>query len=179
MSDIRGRVRIRPAGPADVPVILGMIRELAEFERDPEAVVATPELLYDALFGVKAVAHAIMAEEQVQDTTQREPAPLGFALYFFNFSTWTGRRGLYLEDFYVQPSARGQGVGRQLFARLATIARESSCGRMELAVLNWNVNAIRFYERAGGVALGDWTHYRFDTDAIAMIASTGGIPETA
>jgi GNAT superfamily N-acetyltransferase len=156
-------VRLRPAVAADIPSILALIHELAEFERDPDAAVATPELLYDALFGPKAVAYAIMAEDDGET--------YGFALYFFNFSTWTGRRGLYLEDFYVRPSARARGIGRKLFARLATIAQECGCGRMELSVLNWNVNAIRFYEKHDGIALDDWTHYRFGVDTIAKIAA--------
>jgi GNAT superfamily N-acetyltransferase len=159
MSD----VRLRPAVPADIPRILELIRELADFERDPESAVATPDLMYDALFGPKAVAHAIMADDETQ--------VYGFALYFFNFSTWTGRRGLYLEDFYVTPSARGRGIGRKLFKRLAQIAQECGCGRFELSVLNWNVNAIRFYEAHDGVPLNDWTHYRFDLETIGKIAS--------
>ena len=165
MSD----VRIRPALPADIPKILELIRELAEYERDPEAAIATPDLMYDALFGPRAVAHAMMAEDDAET--------FGFALYFFNFSTWTGRRGLYLEDFYVRPAARARGIGRQLFTRLASIAQECGCGRLELSVLNWNVNAIRFYERHGGVALDDWTHYRFGLDAISRIASPGDTPD--
>jgi GNAT superfamily N-acetyltransferase len=160
MSD----VELRPAVPADIPVILDLIRELAEYERDPGAVVATPDLLYDALFGPKAVAHAIVAEVAAEVA--------GFALYFFNFSTWTGRRGLYLEDFYVRPAARGAGVGRRLFSRLAAIAQECGCGRMDLSVLNWNESAIRFYDRCGGIPLDDWTQYRFGPDAIARIASS-------
>jgi GNAT superfamily N-acetyltransferase len=165
MSD----VRLRPAVPADIPKILDLIRELAEYERDPESAVATPDLMYDALFGPKAVAHAIMAEDDVET--------FGLALYFFNFSTWTGRRGLYLEDFYVRPSARGRGIGRLLFTRLASIAQEYGCGRMELSVLNWNVNAIRFYERYHGVAMDEWTHFRFGVDEIARIASQGDSPD--
>ncbi len=157
-------VRLRVAVPSDIPAILDLIRELADFERDPDSAVATPDLMYDALFGPRAVAHAIMAEDD------RET--LGFALYFFNFSTWTGRRGLYLEDFYVRPQARGRGVGRQLFARLAAIARECGCARMDLSVLSWNVDAIRFYERSDGVPMNDWTHFRFESDAIARIAAS-------
>ncbi len=167
MSD----VRLRPAVAADIPSILDLIRELAEFERDPDSAVATADLLYDALFGRRSVAYAIMAEDD--DETY------GFALYFFNFSTWTGRRGLYLEDFYVRPSARGRGIGRKLFARLATVAQESGCGRMELSVLNWNVNAIRFYEKHDGISLDDWKHYRFGVDTIAKIASTDTRPTQA
>jgi len=162
-------VRLRPAIADDIPAILDLIRELAEFERDPDAVVATPDLLYDGLFGPGAVAHVIMAAGN-QET-------YGFALYFFNFSTWTGRRGLYLEDFYVRPSARGLGIGRMLFARLATIAEECGCGRMELSVLAWNVNAIRFYEKCDGVSLDEWKHYRFGAETIAKIASTDITPE--
>jgi GNAT superfamily N-acetyltransferase len=161
-------VRIRPAVPADIPGILDLIRELAEYERDPESAVATPDLMFDALFGPKAVAYALMAEDDAESC--------GFALYFFNFSTWTGRRGLYLEDFYVRPSERGRGIGQMLFNRLANIALECGCGRLELSVLNWNVNAIRFYERAGGTPLNDWTHYRFGNEEIARIASHGEQP---
>lgn len=166
MSD----VRLRAALPSDIPKILDLIHELAEYERDPDSAVATPESMHDALFGSNAVAHAIMAGDDTET--------FGFALYFFNFSTWTGRRGLYLEDFYVRPSARARGIGRQLFTRLARIAQEHGCGRLELSVLDWNVNAIRFYERYGGVALNDWTHYRFGVEEIASIASQGDIPDT-
>ena len=162
-GSLMGDVHLRPATPADIPTILDLIRELADYERDPDAAVATPELMHDALFGPGAVAHVLMAEDEAET--------LGFALYFFNFSTWTGRPGLYLEDFYVRPSARSGGVGRRLFARLASIAQERGCGRMELSVLNWNVNAIRFYERQGGTALDDWTHYRYGTEEIARIAA--------
>ena len=157
-------VRLRAAVAADVPTILDLIRELADFERDADSAVATPELMHDALFSPGHVAHAIMAED--------DRDALGLALYFFNFSTWTGRRGLYLEDFYVRPQARGRGVGRQLFARLATIARERGCARMDLSVLNWNVDAIRFYERNNGVPMNEWTHFRFESDAIARIAAS-------
>ncbi|MEO7102931.1 MAG: GNAT family N-acetyltransferase [Gemmatimonadaceae bacterium] len=158
-----GDVKIRPAVAADIPTILDLIRELAEFEREPDSATATPDQMYDALFGPRAVAYAIMAEDAA-DT-------FGFALYFFNFSTWTGQRGLYLEDFYVRPSARGRGVGRILFARLGSIAQETGCRRLELAVLSWNKNAIRFYEQHGGSSLDEWTHYRFGVEEIARIAS--------
>ncbi|MDQ2891231.1 MAG: GNAT family N-acetyltransferase [Gemmatimonadota bacterium] len=154
---------IRPAVAKDIPTILELIRELAEFERDPQSAVATPDLMYEALFGQHAVARAIMAEDATET--------VGFALYFFNFSTWTGRKGLYLEDFYVRPAARGRGIGRALFAHLASIARQSGCARMDLSVLNWNVDAIQFYERNGGTPMSDWTQYRFDSAEIARIAA--------
>lgn len=154
-------VALRDATPDDVPTILSLVRELAEYERDPEAAVATPELLYDAMFGPRAVASAVMAEEDGE--------AVGFALYFFNFSTWTGRPGLYLEDFYVRPSARGRGVGTRLFRRLAEIARDRGCGRMELSVLTWNLEPMRLYERLGGQRLVNWTTYRFDASTIARL----------
>lgn len=158
MSD----VAIRAATPADIPAILSLIRELAEYERDPAAAVATPELMYAALFNPDAVAYALMAEDDVNI--------VGFALYFFSFSTWTGRPGLYLEDIYVRPHARGRGIGQKLFSRLAQIATERGCGRMELAVLKWNADAIGFYERLRGLPMDGWTVYRFSPDAIADIA---------
>jgi GNAT superfamily N-acetyltransferase len=108
------------------------------------------------------LAHAVMAEDGDE--------PLGFALYFFNFSTWTGRPGLYLEDFYVRPFARGRGIGTRLFRHLARIARERGCGRMELSVLTWNLEPMRLYERLGGQRLSNWTTYRFDESTIAKLA---------
>jgi len=155
-------VALRDATPDDIPTILALVRELAEYERDPEAAVATPELLYAAMFAPGAVAHAVMAEDGDE--------PLGFALYFFNFSTWTGRPGLYLEDFYVRPFARGRGIGTTLFRHLARIARERGCGRMELSVLTWNLEPMRLYERLGGQRLSNWTTYRFDESTIAKLA---------
>lgn len=160
-----GDVAIRAATIDDIPTILALVRELAEYERDPDAAVATSELLFDAMFGPRAVASAIVAE--------RAGHVVGMALYFFNFSTWTGRPGLYLEDFYVRPSERGRGVGTLLFTELARIAKARNCGRMELAVLDWNTDPQRLYERLGGVPLHDWTVYRFDEATIARLAERG------
>jgi GNAT superfamily N-acetyltransferase len=159
---------LRPATEADIPTILELIRELAEFEKEPESAVATPELMYDALFGAESVAHAVIAED--------DGVGIGMAVYFFNFSTWTGRPGLHLEDLYVRPSHRGQGVARRLFAYLARVAIERGCGRLELAVLDWNVNAIRLYDGLGGVPMAGWTTYRFTPDTIAEIAGGGTAP---
>lgn len=161
-TEAAGTVTLRDATADDIPTILALVRELAEYERDPEAAVATPELLYAAMFGPGAVARAVMAEERGE--------PLGFALYFFNFSTWTGRPGLYLEDFYVRPFARGRGIGTKLFRQLARIARDRGCGRMELSVLTWNLEPMRLYERLGGQRLSNWTTYRFDASTIARLA---------
>ncbi len=167
MSD----VTLRAAIEADIPSILALVRDLAEYERDPEAAVATPELMRDALFGENAVAYAILAE--LDGTT------VGFALYFFNFSTWTGRPGLYLEDLYVKTEARGLGIGRKLFVYLAQVALDRGCGRLELSVLDWNASAIGFYEKLGGIAMDGWTVYRFTPDAIAAIAATAATAPVA
>lgn len=164
MSDTTNdSITLRDATPDDIPTILALVRELAEYERDPDAAVATPALLHASLFGPDRVAYAVMAEDAGE--------AVGFALYFFNFSTWTGRPGLYLEDFYVRPSARGRGIGTRLFRYLARVAHARGCGRMELSVLDWNTEPQRLYQRLGGRPLDDWTTYRFDTDAIARLAA--------
>ena len=156
---------ITSATPADVPVILAFIRELAEFEKLAHEVEATDALLHDALFGTDAVAHAVVA---------RTPTgvPAGFALYFFNFSTFVGRPGLYLEDLYVRPEFRSQGLGRRLLARLARVAVERNCGRMEWAVLNWNEPAIQVYRAIGAKPMHEWTVQRLTGDALAALAAS-------
>ncbi|MEH3159999.1 MAG: GNAT family N-acetyltransferase [Sphingomonas taxi] len=153
---------IRPATPADVPVILRFVRELAAFEREPDAVEATEPMLAEALFGAQPAAEAVIAEDAGE--------PLGFALFFHNFSTWTGRRGLYLEDLYVTPAARGRGIGAALLRHLAGIAMERGCGRFEWAVLDWNADAIAVYRRIGAVGLEDWTVQRVDGAALVELA---------
>jgi GNAT superfamily N-acetyltransferase len=146
-----------------VPTILRFVRELAEYEREPEAVVATEVSIHESLFGQDAVAHGVIAEENGES--------VGFAVYFFNFSTWLGRRGLYLEDLYVRPEKRGSGVGRQLLMHLARIAVERGCGRMEWAVLDWNEPAIGFYKSLGAVPLEEWTVFRLTGEALRNLAS--------
>ena len=128
----------------DVPIILELIRDLATYERAPNDVTATEEQLSDVLFGERPSAEVLLAFEG--------KSPIGFALFFYNFSTWMGRRGLYLEDLFVKPEVRGRGYGRALLVRLAQIARERECGRMEWAVLDWNEPAIKFYRKLGGPA---------------------------
>jgi GNAT superfamily N-acetyltransferase len=155
---------IRPARPADVATVLRFVRELAAFEREPHAVEATEESLATALFGDHPAAEAVIAE-----TTE----PLGFALFFHNFSTWTGRRGLYLEDLYVTPVARGQGVGKALLAHLAGVALDRGCARFEWAVLDWNVDAIAFYRAVGAVGLDEWTVQRVGGPALVRLAGRG------
>jgi GNAT superfamily N-acetyltransferase len=153
---------IRSASEADVPVILQLIRDLAEYERAPNEVVATEKGLIEALFGEHPAAEVLLGEEA--------GTPVCFALFFHNFSTWMGRRGLYLEDLFVQPEKRGKGYGRALLVRLAEIARERNCGRMEWAVLDWNEPAIKFYRQLGARPNDDWTIFRLTRDGIASLA---------
>ena len=152
---------IRPAEPADVATILRFVRELAVFEREPEAVLATEPMLHEALFGARPAAEAVIAEDR---------QPLGFALFFHNFSTWQGKRGLYLEDLYVTPSARGRGVGKALLRHLARLAVERDCARFEWSVLDWNADAIAFYRAMGAVGQDEWTVQRVDGDALRRLA---------
>jgi GNAT superfamily N-acetyltransferase len=154
-------VTIRSATPQDAALILRFIRELAEFEREPDAVKATEESLRQALFGERS-AEAVIAEQ--------DGNPMGFALFFHNFSTWTGRKGLYLEDLYVTPEARGSGVGTALLRHLAGIALDRDCGRFEWAVLDWNTPAIDFYTAMGAESLDEWRIRRVTGDALAKLA---------
>jgi GNAT superfamily N-acetyltransferase len=153
---------IRPATVADVPVILELIRELATYERAPNEVTATEEQLVDVLFGPRPAAEVLLAFEK--------ETPVGFAVFFHNFSTWLGRPGLYLEDLFVRPEQRGKGYGRVLLVHLAKIAHERGCGRMEWAVLDWNEPAIQFYKKIGAAPLDEWTVFRLTRNGIAKLA---------
>ena len=155
-------IRIRPAAPADVATILRFIRALAEYEREPDAVEATEAMLGDALFGGRPAAEAVIAEG--------EGGPIGFALFFHNFSTWTGRRGLYLEDLYVTPAARGSGAGKALLSHLAALALDRGCARFEWSVLDWNAPAIAFYRSVGAEPMAEWTVQRVTGEALARLA---------
>ena len=156
--------QIRPAGVGDVPIILELIRDLATYERAPDEVTATQEQLVDVLFGERPVAEVLLAFEA--------ESPVGFAVYFYNFSTWLGRPGLYLEDLFVKPEKRGKGYGRALLVELAKIARERACGRMEWAVLDWNEPAIKFYRALGAQPMHEWTVFRLTRDEIASLANS-------
>src|SRR3954454_16379523 len=153
---------IRTTTEADVPFILSLIRELATYERAPDAVVATESGLREVLFGAKPSAEAFVRVE--------EGEPIGFVVYFHKFSTWLGRPGLYLEDLFVRPDRRGKGYGRALLERLAQIAQERGCGRMEWAVLDWNEPAIQFYRKLGAQPMDEWTVFRLTDDGIARLA---------
>jgi len=154
---------IRPARPTDAATILRFIRDLAAFEREPDAVEATEATLGEALFGDRPAAEAVIAEQ--------DGRPLGFALFFHNFSTWTGRRGLYLEDLYVTPDARGRGIGGALLRHLAGIAVARGCARFEWSVLDWNAEAIAVYRRIGAVGMEDWTVQRLSGEPLRRLAA--------
>jgi GNAT superfamily N-acetyltransferase len=153
---------IRPATQADVPLVLRFIRELADFERLLHEVVATEARLRETLFGARPAAEVVIAEEDGE--------PLGFALFFHNYSTFLAQPGIYLEDLYVRPEARGRGTGRALLAHLARLARERGCGRLEWWVLDWNESALRFYRSLGAQPMDEWTVQRLtgpDLDRLA------------
>jgi GNAT superfamily N-acetyltransferase len=155
--------QIRPATRADVPVILQLIRDLATYERAPNDVTATEDLLEHVLFGDKPSAEVRLAFEGDE--------PVGFAVFFQNFSTWLGRPGLYLEDLFVKPEHRGKGYGRALLVDLARIAQERDCGRMEWAVLDWNEPAIQFYRKLGAKPMHEWTVFRLTPEEIRNLAA--------
>jgi GNAT superfamily N-acetyltransferase len=162
--EAKGDLRIREAVPADVPVVASLIRELAEYERLLPEVTMTEELLAAHLFGPRPYAEVAIAEDG-------DGRPLGFALFFHNFSTFLGLPGIYLEDLYVRPDKRGRGAGRALLEHVARVARERGCGRLDWSVLNWNDPAIGFYRRLGARPNSDWTGYRLEGDALARLAS--------
>src|SRR5437773_7347029 len=162
--------KIRPACLEDVPVILQLIHDLATYERAPDEVSATEEQLVEVLFGEKPAAEVLLAFE--------EESPVGFAVYFYNFSTWLGRPGLYLEDLFVKPEKRGKGYGRALLIELAKIARDRGCGRMEWAVLDWNGPAIKFYRSLGGKPMHEWTVFRLNREEIGKLASAADTAAT-
>ena len=147
---------IRPATPADVPLIMRLVRELAEYEREPDAVVATEPMIHEQLFGAGfgkgPVAECVIGLVDNQ--------PQGFALFFTNFSTWLGRPGIYLEDLYVTPTSRGNGLGKALLRHLAQLAVARNCGRLEWSVLDWNEPAIGFYKSLGAQPMSEWTTFR-------------------
>ena len=157
--------RLRPATEPDLPAIVGLIRELADFEKLLHLVVVTPESLRPQLFGPRPAAEAVVAEVDGQI--------VAFALFFTNFSTFLGRPGLYLEDLYVQPAHRGSGLGKALLRHLAALAVQRGCGRFEWSVLDWNENAIRFYQGMGATVMPDWRICRVTGDALAELG--GGL----
>ncbi len=155
-------VQIRFGDLADVPLIADLIRGLARYEKLEHEVTMTEEKLTDSLFGERRYAETLIAEDDRQ--------PVGFALFFHNFSTFLAQPGIYLEDLFVIPEQRGRGVGRALLERLAQVAVDRGCGRLEWAVLNWNQDAIRFYERLGAKPNSEWTVYRLTGEPLRALA---------
>ena len=158
-------VTIRPATAHDVPVILSFIRDLAKYEHLEHEVAATEASLRNTLFGPRPYAEVVFACSDAK--------PVGFALFFHNFSTFLGKPGIYLEDLFVRPEARGGGIGKRLLAWLAGTAVERGCGRLEWAVLDWNQPSIGFYRSLGAVAMDDWKLFRLTGEALQQVASRG------
>lgn len=163
MSDPpRDSLRIRPAVPDDVPALLAMVRELAEFERLSHQVVATEADYLESLFGDRPAAEALVAEA--------EGEPAGYAIFFPTFSTFLGRAGIWLEDLYVRPPHRGRGYGKALLKAVGAVARDRGAGRCEWSVLDWNRQAIGLYERIGGEILDEWRIVRLDRDRLRRLS---------
>ncbi|HLO42317.1 MAG TPA: GNAT family N-acetyltransferase [Phycisphaerales bacterium] len=160
-------ITIRPAARGDIGLILSLIRELAAYEKEPEAAVATVEQVERALFG-EIAGRGPLAECFIGEVNG---VAEGFALFFMNYSTWTGKPGLYLEDLFVRPSARGVGLGKALFVHLAKIAVERGCGRYEWSVLDWNTPALEFYRAMGATAMDGWTVHRLSGEALEKLAA--------
>lgn len=157
--------KIRFAQPADVPLILEFFKELAEYEGMLDEVVATEQILTESLF-VRRSAEVIIGEDHHK--------PVAFALFFHNFSTFLGRPGIYLEDLYVKPEARGKGIGKLILSFLAKLAVERNCGRLEWACLDWNELAINFYKHLGAIPMDDWTVYRVCGENLTVLANSFG-----
>jgi GNAT superfamily N-acetyltransferase len=162
MADAVPPPPLRRAEPGDLPAIVGLIGELAAFERLTHLLEVTPQSLHAHLFGERPVVECVVAEA--------DGTVVGFALFFTNFSTFLGRPGLYLEDLYVQPAHRGRGLGRALLAHLAAVAIGRGCGRFEWSVLDWNGDAIAFYEKLGATVLPDWRICRVTGNALRRVA---------
>jgi GNAT superfamily N-acetyltransferase len=156
--------RIEPATEPDVPLVLQLIKELAEYENLRHEVTATEAELYASFFGPEPVAYAVIGYAGDE--------PVAFAVYFFSFSTFLGKPGLYLEDLYVRPAWRSRGLGRKLLAHVARIAVERGCGRMEWSVLNWNEMALRVYQAVGARPMNEWTVQRLTGPALEALADT-------
>ena len=159
---VDSELNIRHALASDAETLLEFIQELADYEREPDAVQTNAETLRAQLGQQLPPFHCLIAEQG--------DSAVGFALYFFNYSTWRGRRGLYLEDLFVLPEYRRHGVGLSLLRRLAQLALQNDCARMEWSVLDWNQPAIDFYQELGAVALDDWTTFRLTDGALAALA---------
>lgn len=165
MSGVATALQIRPATEADVALVFGFIRKLAEYGDLADEVVATADDVREALFGPKPVAEAILAYWGGE--------PAGFALYSFTFASFLGKKGVFIENLYVEPGYRNKGVGKALLVHLARMARTLGCGRLEWSVLNWNERAMEFYQDFGAMPMDEWTTFRLTGDALDRLASQG------
>ena len=163
-SEPGGIVTVRPIRPDDVPAVVGLVRELAEYEKAAHEVRLTDEQLHGRLFGKAPALFGHVAEDD-------DGVVVGVALWFMNFSTWRGTHGIYLEDLYVQPGHRGRGLGRELLRTLAAVCVERGYSRLEWSVLDWNTPSIDFYKAAGAVPMDEWTVFRLTDDALSSFAS--------
>jgi GNAT superfamily N-acetyltransferase len=154
-------IAIRRAAADDASLLVDFIRELAQYERLADEVMASEELLREHLFGPRPVAEALIAEI--------DGRPVGYAIYFTNYSSFTGRPGIYLEDIYVRPASRGRGIGKRLLAEVARLAVDRGCARLEWAVLDWNEPSIEFYKSLGARAMSDWTNFRITGDELTKL----------
>lgn len=159
-------MKLRPATPADLDTIIALIRGLADYEREPDAVQLDPEELRENLFGPRPYAEVILAGDD-------EGMVTGFALFFHHFSTWLGKPGIWLEDLFVWPAERGKGYGKALLVEVARITAERGCGRFEWSVLDWNEPAIQFYRALGATPMDEWTTYRVTGEALSRLARGG------
>jgi GNAT superfamily N-acetyltransferase len=160
-------VVIRPANESDLDTIIALVHALAEYEREPDAVMLDRRTFAAHLFGPRPYAEVLIAESGTREVA-------GFALFFHNFSTWLGRPGIWLEDLFVHPHLRGLGFGKALLVEIARIAVQRGCGRVEWSVLDWNEPSIAFYRSLGAVPMDEWTTYRLAGDAIDRLASSSG-----
>jgi len=158
------KIHIRPALFADIELLLKLIRELARYEKAESSVLTNEQAIYSSLFAPNSNAYALICEH--------ENTAIGYAVYFFNYSTWLGRKGVYLEDVYIRPEYRGLGAGKALLQQVAQIAVENDCGRLEWSVLDWNTPAIGFYQHIGAVPQEEWTVYRLQGQALTQLANS-------
>ncbi len=162
-KNLSQNLTVRNAVPADIPIILGLIKELAEYEKLAGEVTATEDLLKENLFGPKKYAEVLIAEYKGK--------PAGQALFFHNFSTFLGKPGIYLEDIYVKPELRGKGIGKILLMEVVKLAKKRNCGRVEWVVLDWNEPSINFYKSLGAVPMNEWSTFRLTEDAIDKLST--------
>ncbi len=178
---------IRPATLADIPLMLAFIRELAEYEHDSASAIATADDLlrdgfpesgsprFHALIAEWSEAKASKSEDAAQAAETIEPQPAGLALYFYNYSTWRGHAGIWIEDLFVRPAFRGKGIGKQLLTRVAQIAVQENCPRLEWSVLDWNTPAVDFYHSLGAEPMSEWTIMRVSGDALATLGAPAAL----